>query len=207
MTVSKSMFEMNGKPYLSDTETLKVLQSLVPAAVAKDDYSAIAAVMQLGLVTGRIVERGEDIANVIQEGVMSTEQIEWGWYSEDRAGNAHGPFASRAEALADACEYFADDAVKIIIGRIEYLSASKCVPDLDSVLDIMEEQAWERYNCDERVFDPSANACKALHQALIAWAVKYLTWPVWFSIDREEEVDLNGGAPKKDTIESAVDPS
>ena len=50
-------FGMNGKTYATDEETLKVLQSIVPPAKAANDSSAVAAVMELGLKAGRIVEK------------------------------------------------------------------------------------------------------------------------------------------------------
>lgn len=49
-------FEMNGKGYETDAETLNVLRSIVPAAKQAGDASAVAAVMELGLETGRIRE-------------------------------------------------------------------------------------------------------------------------------------------------------
>lgn len=53
-------FGMNGKTYATDEETLRVLQSIIPPAKAEEDFSAVAAVMALGLKAGRIVEnRGE----------------------------------------------------------------------------------------------------------------------------------------------------
>lgn len=51
-------FEMNGKSYLTDEETLQVLRSLVPAAKVAGDFTAVAAVMEAGLRWGRIVEEG-----------------------------------------------------------------------------------------------------------------------------------------------------
>jgi hypothetical protein len=47
-------FEMNGKAYATDLATLDVLRSIVPAAKATGDMSAVMAVMDLGLATGRI---------------------------------------------------------------------------------------------------------------------------------------------------------
>lgn len=47
-------FEMDGKAYMTDQETLDVLRSIVPDAKATGDASAVAAVMFLGLETGRI---------------------------------------------------------------------------------------------------------------------------------------------------------
>jgi hypothetical protein len=52
----KETFEMNSKTYKTDSETLNVLRQIVPAARKANDYTAIAAVMSLGLATGRIVE-------------------------------------------------------------------------------------------------------------------------------------------------------
>ena len=51
-------FEMNGKAYRTDLETLDVLRSIVPAAKAANDFSAVAEVMDLGLAVGRITELG-----------------------------------------------------------------------------------------------------------------------------------------------------
>jgi len=49
-------FEMNGKAYKTDIATLNVLRSIVPAAKTSGDMSAVMAVMDLGLTTGRINE-------------------------------------------------------------------------------------------------------------------------------------------------------
>lgn len=49
-------FEMNGKAYQTDNETLNVLRSIVPAAKARSDSSAVETVMTLGLMSGRIIE-------------------------------------------------------------------------------------------------------------------------------------------------------
>lgn len=47
-------FEMNGKGYRTDSETLEVLRSIVPDARAANDTSAVQALMDLGLAAGRI---------------------------------------------------------------------------------------------------------------------------------------------------------
>jgi hypothetical protein len=49
-------FEMNGKAYRTDAQTLSVLRGIIPAAKRSGDYSAVTAVMALGLKTGCIVE-------------------------------------------------------------------------------------------------------------------------------------------------------
>ena len=51
-------FEMNGKAYQTDADTLDVLRGIVPAAKAANDFSAVSVVMYLGLAAGRIVELG-----------------------------------------------------------------------------------------------------------------------------------------------------
>ena len=51
-----SKFELDGITYETDAETLKVLHSIIPAAKATGDASAVAAVMFLGIKTGRIRE-------------------------------------------------------------------------------------------------------------------------------------------------------
>lgn len=51
-------FEMDGRGYRADAETLDVLRSVVPAAKASGDVSAVAALMHLGLQAGRIREIG-----------------------------------------------------------------------------------------------------------------------------------------------------
>ena len=50
-------FEMNGKAYKTDSETLNVLRIVCPSAKETDDMSAVAAVMILGQQAGRIVEQ------------------------------------------------------------------------------------------------------------------------------------------------------
>jgi hypothetical protein len=49
-------FEMNGKFYRTDKETLNVLDGIMPSAIKNNDLSALAAVMFLGLESGRICE-------------------------------------------------------------------------------------------------------------------------------------------------------
>lgn len=49
-------FEMNGTTYQTDAATLNLLRSIVPAAKDSGDVTAVAAVMALGLKSGRIVE-------------------------------------------------------------------------------------------------------------------------------------------------------
>ena len=49
-------FEMNGKGYRTDEETLDMLRSIVPSAKATGDSSAVMFAMDLGLAGGRIVE-------------------------------------------------------------------------------------------------------------------------------------------------------
>ena len=47
-------FEMNGKAYQTDKETLELLRDIVPQAKRVNDFSAVIAVMELGEHTGRI---------------------------------------------------------------------------------------------------------------------------------------------------------
>lgn len=49
-------FGMNGKGYSTDEVTLNMLRSIVPAAKACNDFSAVMFAMELGLQVGRIVE-------------------------------------------------------------------------------------------------------------------------------------------------------
>ena len=49
-------FEMNNKIYKTDQETLNVLRLIIKAAKRANDYTAVAAIMALGLKTGRITE-------------------------------------------------------------------------------------------------------------------------------------------------------
>ena len=50
------VFEMNGKTYATDTATVNAIRSIVPSAKASGDYSAVAAIMALGMKAGRISE-------------------------------------------------------------------------------------------------------------------------------------------------------
>ncbi len=49
-------FELNGKAYRTDLETLKVLRITIPGVKETGDTSALQAVLELGLLTGRIEE-------------------------------------------------------------------------------------------------------------------------------------------------------
>lgn len=49
-------FEMNGKNYKTDLETLNVLRSIMPGYEASKDSSALFAVMNFGLTQRRIIE-------------------------------------------------------------------------------------------------------------------------------------------------------
>jgi hypothetical protein len=49
-------FQLNGKSYQTDAETLNVLRSVMPSAKSTGDSSAVQAIMGLGLHSGRIVE-------------------------------------------------------------------------------------------------------------------------------------------------------
>lgn len=49
------LFTMNGQTYLTDQETLGLLRQIIPSARQAQDWSAVTAVMALGLQGGRIV--------------------------------------------------------------------------------------------------------------------------------------------------------
>jgi hypothetical protein len=49
-------FTLNGKTYQTDTETIKVLRSIMPSAKDTGDSSAVIAIITLGEMTGRIKE-------------------------------------------------------------------------------------------------------------------------------------------------------
>jgi hypothetical protein len=60
-------FEMNGKGYRTDPETLTVLRSIVPAAKASGDSSAVEVMMELGIMNHRIVEMPAMLAAVLAD--------------------------------------------------------------------------------------------------------------------------------------------
>ena len=121
---------------------------------------------------------------------MSDETREqWGWYRDGEHG--HGPFDSQAEAIKDARGYYDGDGQKteVYVGRITHLSAEACLPDLDGVMDIMEERAHEDFGTEERMFDYHREAAgEALHAALVKWADEHLNWSAWFRIESDEEI-------------------
>ena len=53
-------FKMTGKTYETDEGTLAVLRGILPGFKKTGDASAVAAIMELGLKTGRIVETKTD---------------------------------------------------------------------------------------------------------------------------------------------------
>ena len=48
-------FEINGTTYYTSPLVLKLIQSIMPAAKRSGDYSAVHAMLALGLATGQIV--------------------------------------------------------------------------------------------------------------------------------------------------------
>lgn len=51
-----STFELNGKSYQTDKNTLDVLRSVMPSAKFSNDFSAVIAIMSLGQKSGRVKE-------------------------------------------------------------------------------------------------------------------------------------------------------
>lgn len=51
-----AIFELNGRRFRTDAETVEVLRSIIPSAMESGDSSAVIAIVELGLKTGRIVE-------------------------------------------------------------------------------------------------------------------------------------------------------
>jgi hypothetical protein len=49
-------FEINGKTYKTDEQTIKVLRSIMESAKQSNDYSAVIAVMEIGQLTHSIEE-------------------------------------------------------------------------------------------------------------------------------------------------------
>ena len=48
--------KLNGKTYKTDSETASLLRDILPQAVKVNDFSAAWAILDLGLMTGRITE-------------------------------------------------------------------------------------------------------------------------------------------------------
>ena len=61
--MAQPTFEMNGKGYSTDEETLDLLRKIVPSAKEAVDFSAVTAIMALGLKTGRIKEHAEALVD------------------------------------------------------------------------------------------------------------------------------------------------
>jgi hypothetical protein len=51
-----SVFEMNGKTYVTDEETLSVLRSVITQGKSSQDFSAVTAIMIFGQKTNRVRE-------------------------------------------------------------------------------------------------------------------------------------------------------
>ena len=56
MSKHNRVFTMSGKTYSTDTSTVNAIRSILPSAKATGDYSAVTAIMVLGMQAGRIVE-------------------------------------------------------------------------------------------------------------------------------------------------------
>jgi hypothetical protein len=104
----------------------------------------------------------------------------WAWYRADCEHSAHGLFATREEALADALSK-EGSGVEIVIGCATHTRPEDFVDaDINAVLLDMDEQFnSEAVSLDgDEVFviakDRRAAARDALEAALLAWAREYV---------------------------------
>ncbi len=66
-------FTLNGKTYQTDTETMRVLQSVMPGAKATGDSSAVIAMIELGKMTGRITEVIQKVYGMVHPDIKSVQ--------------------------------------------------------------------------------------------------------------------------------------
>jgi hypothetical protein len=115
------------------------------------------------------------------DALKTTNDKEWGWYVEGSTG--HGPFASK-DAAIDHAKGYLDEESTVIVGPITYLTAEACLPNLDALIELMEESAWDQFGCEERMFDHDPEAAgEALRAVLNTWADDHLEYSRWFRID------------------------
>lgn len=133
----------------------------------------------------------------------------WCWTADHYEG-AYGPFATRAEALADARERFAGQPGRVTLGRCAYLDPAAFVDqDLDSLLDDIDDEACEDgwggiagLGPDEHLVAIRGGggggdgetqrraAGEALNAALRAWARAWLVSDCWNIDGPTEDVTL-----------------
>jgi len=122
---------------------------------------------------------------------------EWAWRG-DHSEQAHGPFASRDEAMADALQHYAPiDRATIILGHVRWADPAWYVMDaVEDHLERMDEMAGDNgfgwY--DDPIFDiPQKDMVAAqtdLTERLEAWARRWVDSNCWVldEIERYEKM-------------------
>jgi len=126
------------------------------------------------------------------------DATKWGWMW-DGDEDAHGPFDSREEALADANAKLVDigDAFSatVMLGHCRYADPVDSIDmEVDHVLDMMDQRAGENdfgwY--DDEIFEAKGtkvDAQKALTACLEGWAREWVETSVW-TLDEVDRVEL-----------------
>lgn len=117
----------------------------------------------------------------------------WCWRCPNKEV-AYGPFATMQAALADAVEYDDPPPEKILVGRCEYGRATNYIQSMDTVLEDIEQCAYDNdfdFKDDGHIFDVEPGAEEAYQEAMEEWANKYLSCSIWYC-DSEKEMFLVG---------------
>jgi hypothetical protein len=121
---------------------------------------------------------------------------QWCW-REPNSEIAHGPLASREDAIDDA--KMESESRTVMIGNCVWPDAVTIAgetADVDFLLEQMEEYACDNgLGTDDSIFDLKAENSKeaqeGLKNHLRAWAAEFLATPSYWHSEREEEVEIN----------------
>ena len=120
---------------------------------------------------------------------MTDDTRDWCWMKRD-GERCHGPFASRDEAIHDACGY---DLDAVLVGKVKRYLGDEMMPSADDLLEGINQNAADNGFgwLDAQAFD--FRETEAAAQAdLTAWARKHLGTIYW-TIEDEAVVRLRVG--------------
>ena len=117
------------------------------------------------------------------------ERVEWCWMERD-GERCRGPFASRDEAIHDACAY---DFDAVLVGKVKRYLGDELMPSADDLLEQVNESAFDNGFgwLDDLAFGFRETE-EAAQADLTAWARKHIGTIYW-TIEDEEVVRLRVG--------------
>lgn len=120
--------------------------------------------------------------------------VQWIWRLVD-SERAHGPFATREQAIADA-----GVTGVIQLSHAQPVRSEAFMPSIEDILERMAEISADTFCCDGQVFECSDNV--AAERDLHAWARRHIHAHdvQWYTGDTLEEIDTNDPPSPPNTV-------